>query len=393
MADTNKEENLNRGTSLDKEEVFSEVQSRNSQIFRAAIVGIVTNLALAAAKAVFGFLSNSIAIILDAVNNLSDAASSIITVIGTRLAAKPADREHPFGHGRIEYITTFIIAVIVLWAGISALQEAIDRIINPQFATYDTLTLVIVVIAVITKIFLGLYTRRVGKKAKSDALVASGIDALMDSIISAATLAAALIYIFTGLALEAWLGAIIALFVIKAGIDILRGILSRLIGERVDSDLARSIKETVCSVDGVNGAYDLILDDFGPERLWGSVHVEVDDVTDAVQIDSITREIQRAVFNKESVFLHTVGIYPTNTSSELARKVHASLMKLVDADACILGTHGFYLDEETKHVMFDIIISFEQPQPKAVVARIKEELEKQYPGYSFSITIDADISD
>ena len=187
------------------------MDERDKGIIKTGIVGIVVNVLLSAFKAAVGLLSNSIAIVLDAVNNISDAASSLITIVGTKLAGKRPDRKHPYGYGRVEYLTTIIVAVIVLWAGVTSLQESVGRIINPEEASYDAVTLVIVAVAVVTKIVLGLYTKRNGQKLNSGSLVASGTDALMDSIISAATLLAAFIFIFTGVSLEAWLGVIISI--------------------------------------------------------------------------------------------------------------------------------------------------------------------------------------
>ena len=243
------------------------VAARNKGIVRTSVIGIVANVFLAAFKAVIGILSNSIAITLDAVNNLSDATSSVITIVGTKLAGKAPDRKHPFGYGRIEYLTTIIVSAIVLWAGITSLSESVQQIIEPQTPSYAIPSLIIVGAAVAVKVALGLFTRASGKRFKSGALVASGTDALTDSIISAATLVAALVFVNTGISLEAWLGVIIALVIIKAGIDMLREVLSKILGERVESDVSRGVKQTVASVPGVHGAYDLFLEDYGPDTL------------------------------------------------------------------------------------------------------------------------------
>lgn len=367
--------------------------SRDAQVVKTSVVGIVANALLAVFKAAVGLLSNSIAIVLDAVNNLSDAASSIITIVGTKLAGKRPNRKHPYGYGRIEYMTTIIIAVIVLWAGVTSFQESAQRIVNPEAASYDALTLVIVAVAVVAKILLGLYTKRRGEKLSSGSLVASGTDALMDSVISAATLVAAFVFIFTGVSLEAWLGAIISIVIIKAGIDMLREMFSKLIGERADSETTRAVKKTVASVEGVNGAYDLLLEDYGPDRLWGSVHVEVPDDMTAAQIDKITREIQQKVYVEEGVLLHTVGIYSTNTQDDAAAEMRNYILDLATANEYVMELHGFYLDEQTKQVSFDLVVSFDAPSRREVVERIREIVERKYPDYSFRIALDSDISD
>lgn len=381
------------GTGTADEPIKDGLSTRDANIVKTSVVGIVVNVLLAVFKAVVGLLSNSIAIVLDAVNNLSDAASSVITIVGTRLAGKRADKKHPYGHGRIEYLTTIIIAVIVLWAGVTSLQESITRIINPETASYDSVTLIIVAVAVLAKIVLGLYTKRRGKQYSSGSLVASGTDALMDSVISAATLVAAFIFIFTGVSLEAWLGAIISLAIMKAGYDMLQEMFSKLIGERVESDTAKAVKRTVETVDGVHGAYDLVLEDYGPDRLWGSIHIEVDDTTTAAEIDKLTRTIQQKVYLENNVLLHTVGIYSTNTQDDAAVEMRNYVIDLAEANDYVMQLHGFYVDEETHQVSFDLVVSFDAPDRRSVVDRIRSIVERRYPDYTFQIALDSDISD
>ncbi len=374
-------------------EVVDDMALRSRGIVKTSIVGIVANVLLASFKAVVGLLSNSIAIVLDAVNNLSDAASSIITIVGTKLAGKRPDRKHPHGYGRVEYLTNIVIAVIVLWAGITSLQESVSRIVNPQQASYDTVTLVIVAVAVVAKIVLGLYTKRRGTVLNSGSLVASGTDALMDSVISAATLVAAFIFVFTGVGLEAWLGAVISLVIIKAGIDMLREVVSRLIGERIDADISRAVKKAIVSVPGVNGAYDLMLDDYGPDRYWGSVHVEVPESLSAIQIDALTRQIQGVVYRQCGIILHTVGIYARNESSPVATRMLASALEFAESEEHVQEIHGFFVDEEEKRVTLDVVVSFDAPDCKAVAACLRETLQRQYPDFAFAVTLDSDISD
>ena len=210
--------------------------ARERIIIKTSVIGIAANIFLTAFKAAVGLASNSIAIVLDAVNNLSDALSSVITIIGTRLAGKPADKKHPFGHGRIEYITAMIIAVIVLYAGITSLLESVKKIIHPETAEYTVTALIIVVVAVIVKLVLGRYVFTVGKRVHSDSLVASGQDASFDAIISASTLVAALIFIFLHISLESWLGAAISIVIIKSGFEMLRDTISRILSGDARAD-------------------------------------------------------------------------------------------------------------------------------------------------------------
>ena len=372
----------------------SPARNRDADIVRTSVVGIVANVLLAAFKAAIGLAANSIAIVLDAVNNLSDALSSVITIVGTKLANKPADRKHPYGHGRTEYITTIVIAAIVTWAGVTSLTESLQRIVHPETPSYDTLSLVVVAVAVAAKIALGLYTRGQGARYNSDSLVASGTDALTDSIISASTLVAAVVFLLSGVSVEAWLGAVISAIIIKSGVDILREAISHILGERVDSDLSQGIKHTVEQVPGVRGAYDLLLNDYGPDRLSGSVHVEVDEHMTAREIDTLTRAIQLAVMQEHGIILHTIGVYSANASDggEIGA-IRSLLLSWADEDEYVLQVHGFYADVEAKQVTFDLVVSWDAPNRRAVLDGYVERLRELYPDYTFVANLDADMSD
>lgn len=368
------------------------MENREKTIVRTSIIGIASNIVLAAFKAAVGVFSHSIAIVLDAVNNLSDALSSVITIVGTKLAGKGPDKKHPLGHGRVEYLTAMVIAVLVMYAGITSLVESVKQIINPDTPDYKGVSLIIIAVSVFAKVVLGRYVKSVGERVKSDSLIASGTDATMDAAISASTLVAAGIFLWKGLSLEAYLGLIISLVIIKAGIDILRETISQIIGERVDSDLAVDIKKTVSGFEDVAGAYDLILHSYGPDTLMGSVHIEVPDYYTADRIDSLTRKIQKEVYEKHGVVLTAVSIYSRNTHNDEASKIRNEAMHIVLEHEGILQVHGFYIDMETKTMTFDMVVDFEADRD-AVYTHILEEIKEKYPDYNVRITLDSDISD
>ena len=367
--------------------------SREQTIVRTSIIGIIANVLLAAFKAAVGLLSNSIAVILDAVNNLSDALSSVITIIGTRLAGKLPDKKHPFGYGRIEYLSASIISMIVLYAGISSLVESVKKVIHPEKADYSAITLIIIAVAVAVKLILGRFVKSTGEKVNSDSLIASGSDAMFDSIISASTLLAAIIFITTKVSLEAYLGIIISIVIVKSGIEMLRDTLSKILGERVDGSLTKAIKKTVCETEGVQGAYDLILNDFGPDKYLASVHIEIPDTFTADKIDVITRQIQNNVYKKHNVFMTTIGIYSVNTKNDAASRMLQEIRSKVMSYEHILQMHGFYVNEEEKSVTFDMVMDFAEKDKKGLYAKICDELQQLYPQYSFNIAMDTDISD
>ena len=368
--------------------------SREKQIIRTSIVGITANLFLSLFKATVGFITGSIAIVLDSVNNLSDALSSVITIIGTKLAGKPADKKHPFGHGRVEYLTALVIAIIILYAGVTSLVESIKKIINPTIPDYNISAIIIISVAVIVKISLGLYVKAAGKKVNSDSLVASSQDALMDSIISASTIAAALVFIIWHISLEAFLGIIISFAIIKAGIETLRETISKILGERIDSKLAHEIKNTINSCDKeIYGTYDLVLNNYGPDVHLGSAHIEVPDTWNADKIDQVSRKIALEVYLKHNVSMSAIGIYSVNTKQDSAAEIRNRVSEIVMSHKEIIQMHGFYIDEKEKTMRFDIIVSFESINMKQLFMHVVEDVKEAFPDYDVQVQFDTDISD
>ena len=362
--------------------------TRQEKIVKTSIIGIVVNLILVAFKATIGILVNSIAITLDAVNNLTDALSSIITIIGTKLAGKAPDKDHPYGYGRIEYFSSVIIAAIVLWAGITALMESWPKIFNPDVTSYTTVSLIIVAVAVIVKFVLGKYVKNVGEEINSQALVASGSDAFFDAILSLSTLIAAIISIFWHISLEGILGVIISIVIIKASIDMLRETVDSMIGARVDSELSQKIKSSICELPGVYGAYDLTLHNYGPESMQGSVHVEVDDTLTALEIHNLTRMIAQKIYSEFSIIL-TVGIYARNDKYS---QIRDELERIASEYEEVLEVHGFIVFEEQNLITFDIIVDFDADRQK-VKDEISEKLKAKYPEFNYMIIDDYDVSD
>lgn len=370
-----------------------ENESRDKIIVRTSVIGIITNAFLAGFKAFVGVVTGSIAITLDAVNNMSDMLSSLITIIGTKLAGKPADKGHPFGYGRAEYLSALIIAVIILYAGITALTESIKKILDPAVPEYTKAALIIVALATIVKVLLGTYVKKTGLKVDSEALKGSGQDALNDAIISAATLLAAIIFISSGVSIEAYLGVLIALIIVKAGFDMMRSTISAILGRRIDSELATGIKSTISSFKDVGGAYDLILHNYGPNMMVGSIQIEIPDTYTADMIDELTRSIQFEVYQKYNVVLAGVGIYSMNTKDDRAAELKTRITEIVMAHEGVIQMHGFYLDEKKKVLSFDIVVAFTVSDRKALYDHIHKEIHELMPEYHVHVTMDADISD
>ena len=358
-----------------------EDQSRNRVIIRTSIISIVTNVMLAAFKAVIGILSNSIAVLLDAVNNLSDALSSIITIVGTKLAGKTPTQKHPLGFGRIEYLSALIVAGIVLYAGITSAVESVKKIINPEEADYSTLSRIIIAVAVL-----------VGRLFHSGSLVASGSDALFDAILSASVLASALIYLYTGLSLEAWVGVLISVFIVKSGIEMMCETLDELLGQRADSQLTQQIKSLLCEEPSVSGAYDLIIHNYGPNLNLASVHLELPDTMTVQEVDDITRRLTAKVYKETGTLLVGVGVYSSITCNEAAAQVQHEVRRLVLAHEWVMQMHGFYLNAETHQMHFDAVLDF-GIKPSEAQRILQEELHAAFPEYDISVAIDINVSD
>ena len=367
--------------------------SREKIIVRTSVIGIIANVFLAAFKAVIGLMSSSIAIIMDAVNNISDAGSSLITIIGTKLAGREPDKKHPFGYGRIEYLSAMVISVIVLYAGVTSLVESIKKIITPDVPDYSTVSLIIVGAAVVVKIVLGRYVKSVGKKVNSSSLVNSGEDATLDSVISASTLVAAAIFMIFDISLEAWLGAIISLVIVKSGFEMIKETVSQILGERNDADLAKSIKETVTGFPDVQGAYDLVLNNYGPDTWNGSIHIEVPDTYSADRLDQLIRSIQVKVYEEHKVILTAIGVYSVNTKDAEIIEAYKKVKDLVLSHEYVRQIHGFYMDKEKKTLRFDIVVSFDAKDRKSVYGKVIEAVGKEYPGYELQVAMDTDFSE
>lgn len=367
--------------------------SREKMIIRTSIIGIIANVFLAAFKAAIGLLSNSIAIVLDAVNNISDAGSSLITILGVRLASREPDKKHPFGYRRIEYLSAMIIAILILYAGITSFIESAKQIIHPNTPEYSTISLIIVAVAVAVKILLGTYVKNTGVRINSESLINSGEDARLDAVISASTLLAAAIFLKFHVSLEAWLGLAISAVIIRSGIEMLGSTISQILGERNDSELVRQIKETVTSFKDVEGAYDLVLNNYGPDTWNGSIHIEVPDTYSADSLDQLIREITMKVYQKHNVFLTAIGVYSVNTKDKQIIDAKKKIEDIVLSIDHVLQMHGFYLVKESKTIRFDIVVSFDAPDRKKVYDQVLQAVKQAFPDHSFQITMDTDFAE
>ena len=365
---------------------------RIKSVIKVSIVGVILNLILVGFKAFVGIASGSISIISDAINNLSDTISSIVTILGVVLAGKKPDKEHPYGHGKFEYVSALIISVIIFGTGISLLVESVRKVIFPEVASFDVPMIIIITAGILVKIFLSSYFIRRGEALKSDPLVASGKDALFDVIISTGTLIGALITFSTGITIDGWIGLAVSALVIKSAVEIAVESINNIVGTRTDSAFSNEVKKTVSKYKEVLGAYDLILHHYGPERIIGSIHIEVDDKMTAKEIHLLTRNISEKIYKKFGIIL-TIGIYASNTEKTEYVKIKDNLKTIIKDYKTILQMHGFYVDSDKMIISFDLVFDFNEKNISGIIEEITKKMESLYPEYRVNIVEDKDISD
>ena len=285
-----------------------------------------------------------------------------------------------------------MVAAIVLYAGITSIVESVKKIIHPEAADYKTVSLIIISVAIIVKLLLGNYVKRQGEKVNSGALTASGKDASFDAILSASVLASAVIFLISGISLEAYVGVIISIVIIKAGIEMMIETLNDIIGQRGDPEISKRIKQLISEEPEVRGAYDLTLYNYGPDKYYGSVHMELPDTMTVDGVDALTRKVQLKVFQDTGVILTGVGVYSYNTTNEEAAIIRNAIQEKVMSHDWALQMHGFYVDTVNKMIRFDVVVSFDIDHKEAL-SIMHEELQELYPDFAIHITLDVDVAD
>jgi cation diffusion facilitator family transporter len=378
---------------MDRSSSTSEAtKGRARQIIRTSWIGIITNVLLAGFKAAVGILASSVAIVMDAVNNLSDALSSVITIVGTKLSQRPADRNHPFGFGRIEYFSAIIIAVIVLSAGITSLIESVKKIFNPTEPEYTTVTLVVIVVAIVVKLILGQYVKRKGDQLKSDALIASGSDALFDAVITLATLISAGVMLLWGVSLDGILGALISIVIIKAGIEMLASPVNELLGTSISAEFTKQIQKEVSDFEGVHGVFDLILHNYGPDVKIGSLHINVYDTMSAHEIHGLTRKITTKMYERHGIIM-TVGVYAVATGENRRAELQTKVMQTLAGHQNIVQVHGFYYSEKENMLSVDVVPDISIHDDDAFASQLTNDIQPLVPGMQVVIVVDHNYSE
>ncbi len=354
-------------------------------------VGVICNIMLFLVKLAGGFLINSISVTADAFNNLSDAASSIVTLVGTKFAQKPADKEHPFGHGRSEYIAAFIVAFLVLQVGFTCFKNSFGKILKPESVMFNIGILVLLVLSVLVKLWLAIFNRGLGKKINSGVLKATGTDSFGDVLITSVTILSIVIGRITGLKIDGWMGAIVSVVVIIAGFNIAKETLEPLLGEAIDKETYDKVTEKVESYKGILGSHDLIVHNYGPSHIMATIHVEVEAKENLEGVHEIIDKIERDILREMGIFL-VIHVDPVDLEDEenlLRKQAILGVIGEIEPKASI---HDFRIVEEEEKIklIFDMLIpySYGEKQRAQLLIAIEKALKELNEKYELVVTLD-----
>lgn len=372
-------------------EEIDDDQVRTSYGVLASIVGIFCNVLLFAVKFTIGFLMKSLAVTADAFNNLSDAASSVISFIGVKMASKPADADHPFGHGRIEYIAALIVSFLVMEVGLSFLKNSIGKLMNPEEIVFELAPFLILVLSIGVKLWMGVFNRKLGKRIDSKVMLATAADSMGDVITTGATVLSILICTFTSINVDAVAGIVVSVIVMWAGFSIAKETLEPLIGQSVPKELYQQITEAVEAYDGILGTHDLIVHNYGPNHSMASIHAEVPNDVDIEVSHEIIDRIEREVSKKLKLFL-VIHMDPVETRNQEVLEIKSKLERIVHALDANLSFHDFRVvnGERQVNLIFDLVIPREYSKEDAdkVLHQVMALMQEQDSRYQCVITLD-----
>lgn len=350
-----------------------DVQVRTSYGLMASIIGICCNIFLFSAKLFAGLLVNSISVMADAFNNLSDAAASVIGFIGVKMAGKPADEDHPFGHGRVEYIAAFIVAFLVIQVGFSLFKTSLGKVLHPEEMSFKMVTVVILILSVCVKLWLGFFNRKLGERIQSSVMKATAADSLGDVVTTMATILSVAVYGIWGLNIDGIVGLIVSVAVMLAGVNIAKETLTPLIGEPIDPKLYQEITDFVESFEGIIGSHDLIVHNYGPSRSMASIHAEVPNDVNVEISHEVVDRIEREALKKFGIFL-VIHMDPVETKNSRFMEFGSMLENVIHGIDPRISFHDFRLidGEEQINLIFDLVFPREYDKKKR--ERLKEEI-------------------
>lgn len=366
-----------------------ETAKRDSIIAKTSGIGIIVNILIAGVKVVIGALTSSIAIVSEGVNNATDALTSVITLVGSKLAGRHPDEKHPFGYGRIEYLTSLVIAILILVTGFELLSSSVKLIIHPEELNISYLSLVIVAVSAVVKFALGTYTIRKGREVNSGALVALGVDSRNDCIISAVTIAAALVFLVFHFSLDAYAGIITSVFILKAGFEVLKDTVSELLGKAGEAELAASIYREIRATDGIINAADMMLHNYGPDAYSGSVNVEIDHEKTVGEIYAILHALQLKIMHEKKVTM-VFGVYAVDADHEGMKELRAYIANFVRGTEHVKSYHALYVQPDDNRIFVDLVVEYALRDWDSLRKNFLAYMAESYPGQPVELVIETD---
>lgn len=356
----------------------------------SSLVGIICNLILFSIKYIVGALSHSISIVSDAFNNLSDCAGCLVTLLGYKMASKPADKDHTFGHGRIEYLTSLTIAVLIIFVGIELLKNSIEKIVNPEEIKFSLFVLFSLIFSIAVKLWMAFFNTKLGRKINSSVMIATAKDSKSDVIATSATLIALICSLFTKLPIDGIMGFVVSVFILKSGYDIVKDTVDELLGKPADPEVVNQIKKYVLKNDKIIGIHDLIIHSYGPGNMIGSCHVEVKSNEVFTEVHDIVDSIEREIYNDMNILM-TIHMDPIEVDDQLTNNTKKLVNKIINSIDPALHIHDFRIVSGESHtnLIFDLVVPFEcKYSHQQLKQRIDDLLSKENINYYTVIVFD-----
>ena len=357
----------------------------------SSIVGILCNALLFLAKLIVGIVINSVSVMADAFNNLSDAASSVISLVGVKIAARPSDKDHPFGHGRAEYISALLVAFVILEVGLSCIKSSFEKIFSPEAVNFSYISIAILVGSMLVKLWLSFFNRKLAKKTNSSVIRATATDSLNDVMVTGATVASILIFEFFEINLDGYIGIIVAILIFVSGINIIKDTVKPLIGEAPDPEICNALVEKVLSYDGIVGTHDLVIHSYGPSRSMASIHAEVPSDIDILFAHETIDRIERDVQSEMGIFL-VIHMDPIEVDNAVVDSSREAVIDVIASLDCGVTMHDFRMvsGEGQTNLIFDIVVphSFSDREAEDIAQRIKTAVNENNPTWQCVSTVD-----
>lgn len=359
----------------------------------SSVVGIVCNIILFVAKFAMGTLAGSIAIISDGFNNLSDCASCVVTLFGYKMATKPADKDHPFGHGRVEYLTSLVIAIVIIMVGFELFTGSIDKVLHPTKVTFSYVVLATLIISIVVKVWMGLFNRKLGKKINSSVMLATSKDSMNDVVATSATVVALVASMWTDAPIDGIMGIVVSLFILLSGFDIVKETVDELLGQPADEELVTKLSEMVEENPYALGMHDLIIHSYGPGNLIGSVHIEVDGKGNIMEIHDVIDELERDIYEELGVRM-TIHMDPVEMDNELLNECKNMMIGIVKNINKDLSLHDFRMVTGPSHtnLIFDLVVPHDcKLNEKDIKTAINDSLKDKEIKYYTVITFEREF--